>query len=187
MSMLWYPDGFEIAVDNPGHGQVWISADRDHGDWDVHLAGAHLGTLLDAVTYLALAQGPEGGRSEWSLVPVAGLPGPISRSTALRLLRPIQSAILLAIGGTDRFERTYPDVEDSPPVPLCVRCDEGSFYSDAVSISAWCAQYGHSPYGEADRTTWEAAGRLHAQRKEWHDRRKKWAREDAELGARLKG
>lgn len=170
--MLWYPDGFEIAVENPGHGQVWIRADRDHGDWTVDLAGAQIGALLDAVTDLALDEFP--GRPSWRPVPVAGLPGPLSKETAQRLLRPLQHAALLAIGGTDRYERTYPDPEDAPAVPLCVRCAEGTFYTPGATVSAWCEQYGHSPYGEADRTTWEAAGRLHAQRKEWSDGRAEW-------------
>lgn len=54
MGMLWYPEGFEIIVDNPGYGQVFIRG--DHGEWERDLAGGDVGAFLTQLTFVLPAR-----------------------------------------------------------------------------------------------------------------------------------
>lgn len=82
-----------------------------------------------------------------------------------RLLLPVLTrATLAAAAGTDRYERLYPDPEDAPAAPLCLRCGLGSIFTGEVSLNMWCEEHGHRPFGEPSGTTWEAATKRYAER-----------------------
>jgi hypothetical protein len=83
---------------------------------------------------------------------------------ARRLLPVLTRATLLAAAATDRYDRLYPDPDDAPAAPLCVRCGLGSPYTGEVSLNMWCEEHGHRPFGEPSGTTWEAATARYAQR-----------------------
>lgn len=158
MSMMFYPDGWELAVDNPGHGELFVRALTNPYDaeplvdeeWRREFHGRRVGQFLAAVTAKALGGAP-------GKVGYEELPHFLTAQVARSMLPALQSAVLLALAGTDRYERTFPDDgEHYPPAPLCVRCNLGSDYASAPTTSSWCEQYGHSPFGTAlDR--WESA------------------------------
>lgn len=162
MSCYWYPGAFEIAVDNPGHGELELRRLDDASDW-VTLTGAELGEVLAAVTARAF-----GG--DWTLRKV----GRVDVDEARELLPGLQRAVVLATAGTDRFERTFPDPDESPAEPLCVNCNLGSPYHREVTISERCNEDGHQPFGHRASATWEQAGRRHARDLDWwqHTRRR---------------
>ena len=161
MGMLWYPEGFEIIVDNPGYGQVFIRG--DHGEWERDLAGGDVGAFLTQLTARALGTAPRDQAS--SLVPAF-----ITAAAARELLPAVQHAVILAGSGTDKYERLFPEDDAGPTEPLCERCLEGSVFSGNPLDSAWCQKYGHTPFGEREGTTWQAAQESY----NWH--RERWER-----------
>lgn len=164
MSMLWYPEGFEIVVDNPGFGQVFIRG--DHGEWSHELAGGDVGTFLTQLTVRAL--GTESGGEGSSLLPAF-----ISAATARVLLPAVQQAVILAGSGTDKYERLFPDEDDGPANPLCATCWEGSYFSGYPLGSTSCREYGHHPFGVREGLSWQAAQESHDWwRARWERRRR---------------
>lgn len=161
MGMLWYPEGFEIAVDNPGYGQVSIRG--DHGEWSQDLAGGDVGAFLAQLTARALGTAP--GGEEASLLPAF-----ITTATARELLPAVQQAVILAGAGTDKYERLFPDPDEGPPAPLCAKCWEGSYFSGYPLGSTSCQEYGHHPFGVREGLSWEAARESY----NWH--RARWER-----------
>jgi hypothetical protein len=157
--MIFYPDGWELAVDNPGFGELIVIADQElsprliNGQWRQELYGAAIGAFLDQVTNRAL--GLDDG--EHSGTP---LPRFLSPELARAVLPALQKAVLLATAGTDRFEKTFPDPDEAPQKPICVRCNIGSPYTSEVATSEWCEQYGHRPFG-ASASRWEHAQEMY--------------------------
>jgi hypothetical protein len=162
MSMYFYPDGWELAVDNPGFGELHVRALTSPYDaeplvdeeWRREFHGPKLGQFLTAVTAKALGDTP-------GKVGYEELPRFLTAEVARRMLPDLQSAVLLALAGTDRFERTFPDNDEHRPAePLCVRCNLGSDYTSVPTSSDWCEQYGHRAFGIAsDR--WEFAQEMY--------------------------
>lgn len=157
MSMLFYPGGWELAVDNPGYGELHVRALTDPYDaeplvkeeWRRELRGPKVGEFLTAVTAQALGGTP-------GKVGYEDLPRFLTAAVARELLPALQSATLLALAGTDRYERTFPaDRDHYPAAPLCVRCNLGSDYAGVPATSDWCEQYGHTAFGTYPR--WETA------------------------------
>lgn len=141
MSSCFYPTPeFEIAVDDPGYGYVYVCG---YGwDWR-RLGGADLGRFLAAVTALALGAAPAG----------RGVPPEMTRDDAVEVLPSLQSSVLLAASGTDRFD-IITGVEDAPE-QLCVHCDEGTCYTKGRD-SGGCQ--GHAPFGARwDGQRWKSA------------------------------
>lgn len=170
MSMYFYPCvEFEIAVDNPGYGTLWIRAiGPDMPEWQHDLAGTDLGQLLTEVTGLATGLAPTGRRPETAaLVPVW-----LDERLARLLLPGLQKAVVLAGAGTDRYEQLLVDEDESPPEPLCVDCGEGSPFHQAVTVSERCTEHGHTPFGHREHTTWDAAQRLYASNRKWWETRR---------------
>jgi hypothetical protein len=159
VSMIFYPDGWELAVDNPGFGELIVIADEElsprliNGEWRAELYGAAIGTFLTQVTNRALGLDD----SEHSGTP---LPRFLSAEVARAVLPALQRAVLLATAGTDRFEKIFPDADEAPQKPICARCNIGSPYSSEVAVSEWCAQYGHRPFG-ASGSRWEHAQEMY--------------------------
>jgi hypothetical protein len=161
MSMIFCPAGWELAVDNPGYGALNIRALTDPYDakplvkeeWSRDFYGPKLGQFLNAVTAIALGGTP-------GKVGFEDLPAFITATVARDLLPALQHATLLALAGTDRFERTFPDTEERPAKPLCVRCNLGSDYTATPTTSEWCEQHGHRAFGTAGER-WEHAQELH--------------------------
>lgn len=148
MGMIFCPAGFELYVDNPGHGELFVVAatrpsigeSSVHEDWQLDLYGPQLGEFLARVTDRAFdADQPRPGRVR--------LPAFITSAVAATLLPALHRATMLAIGGTDRYERTFPESDEAPAGPLCVRCNLGSPYSPGALPSTWCDQHGHRAYG----------------------------------------
>ena len=145
--MMFYPDGWELAVDNPGYGELLVRALTDPYDceplvkqeWSRSFHGPKVGEFLAAVT--ARAIGGTAGK-----VGYEELPRFITAEVARTMLPALQSAVLLALAGTDRYERIFPD-DQRPSAPLCVRCNLGSDYASVPGVSQWCQQYGHRPFG----------------------------------------
>lgn len=160
MRMLWYPEGFEIMVDNPGFGQVFIRG--DHGEWSHELAGGDVGAFLSQLTARVLGTAPDKG--------VSLVPALISAATARVLLPAVQQAVILAGSGTDKYERLFPDEDESPANPLCGTCWEGSYFSGYPLGSTSCQEYGHHPFGVREGLSWQAAQESH----DWH--RARWER-----------
>jgi hypothetical protein len=162
MSMIFYPDGWEIAVDNPGHGELHVRALSNPYDceplvdqeWRRELHGPKVGQFLAAVTAKALGGTP-------GKVGYEELPRFLTAQVARDLLPALQSATLLALAGTDRYERTFPGERDHYPAePLCVRCNLGSDYSSVPTTSEWCEQYGHQAFGTS-APRWEHAQEMY--------------------------
>lgn len=161
MSAAWYPtvdrveSAFEIAVDDPGYGYLYIRAlgdDLGLGDWSTTLAGEQLGAWLTVLTARALCttgeydsrfrieeRGEARGRD--------GVPSWVTSAIARDLLPAFQSAVLLAAAGTEKHERILVDEDDRPPEVICARCDVASPYAEADATSAWCDEHGHRPFG----------------------------------------
>lgn len=170
MGLFWYPVTptgrmwAELSVDDPGYGRLVFSRldDRhDTGDrYDERgtYAGPRLAELLQATTDLALGL----DQRDWVRVrPSRGEPIVIERADAALLLPVLQRAVVLATAGEDRYMRTWVEDLGHREPPLCVYCQEGSEYPSNVTISAWCSEYGHTPYGETYATTWADAQRRH--------------------------
>lgn len=68
---------------------------------------------------------------------------------------------MLAMSGEDRYQRVWPDDPQAAQEPLCVHCNQGADYPDMVTISAWCNDYGHDPFGTSHATSWQAATEHH--------------------------
>ena len=155
MSMIFYPDGWELAVDNPGFGELSIRALTNPYDseplvakeWSQEYRGPKIGEFLAAVTTQALGGTP-------GKIGYEELPKFLTPAVARDLLPALQSATLLALAGTDRYERIFPD-DDRPSEPLCARCGVGSPYTSVPTTSAWCEQHGHRAFGSYSR--WETA------------------------------
>lgn len=171
MSMIFYPDGWELAVDNPGVGELIVIADEElnprliNREWRAELYGADIGAFLTQVTNRAL----ELDDSEHSGTP---LPRFLSAEVARAVLPALQRAVLLATAGTDRFEKVFPDADEAPQKPICVRCNIGSPYTSEVATSEWCEQYGHRAFG-ASASRWEHAQEM------YQLNRDRWEREQA--------
>ncbi len=154
MSMIFYPDGWELAVENPGYGELLVRALTNceplvKDEWSREFRGPKVGEFLAAVTAQALGGTP-------GKVGYEDLPRFLTAEVARNLLPALQSATLLALAGTDRYERIFPeDREHYPAAPLCVRCNLGSDYTSVPSTSEWCEQYGHTAFGSYPR--WETA------------------------------
>jgi hypothetical protein len=62
MGMIFYPAGFELYVDNSGHGELFVVAATEpwngdplvHQEWQLDLYGPQLGEFLARVTNLTL-------------------------------------------------------------------------------------------------------------------------------------
>ena len=157
MSMVFYPDGWELAVENPGYGELFVRALTKPYDceplvteeWSREFRGPKVGEFLAAVTALALGGTP-------GKVGYEELPRFVTAEVARKLLPALQSATLLALAGTDRYERIFPGERDHYPVaPLCVRCNLGSDYTSVPTTSQWCEQHGHRAFGSYPK--WESA------------------------------
>lgn len=128
--MIFYPAGFELYVDNPGHGELfvvaatapWSGEPLVHEDWQLDLYGPQLGEFLARVTNRALD-------TDQARTGRVRLPAFITSAVAATLLPALHRAIMLAIGGSDRYERTFPETDEAPAGPLCVRCNLGTPYS----------------------------------------------------------
>lgn len=176
MSMSWSPDGWAIDVDNPGYGEMIVAAPRHPfsgtpivvEDWEKELKGPEIGSFLCQITSRAF--------DDQAPAPAAGeaLPAFISPRAARTLLPALQQAVILATAGTDRYDRTFPDEDEAPAEPLCVRCQLGTFYTPGALPSEWCEQHGHTPFGMGSDTRWSTAQELYQIRRERWDRQREW-------------
>lgn len=66
-----------------------------------------------------------------------GEPLVIEQADAAGFLPVLQRATVLAAAGEERYERVWPDVPPSTQPPLCVFCNLGSDYADAVTGPPW--------------------------------------------------
>jgi hypothetical protein len=155
--MIFYPDGWELAVENPGYGELLVRALTNPYDceplvneeWSRELRGPKVGEFLASVTTQALGGTP-------GKVGYEELPRFLTADVARKMLPALQSATLLALAGTDRYERIFPaDRDHYPAAPLCVRCNLGSDYTSVPTTSQWCEQHGHRAFGSYPR--WETA------------------------------
>lgn len=161
MSMIFYPDGWELAVDNPGYGELLVRALTNPYDceplvteeWSRDFYGPKVGQFLAAVTAQALGGTP-------GKVGYEALPKFLTPAVARDLLPALQSATLLALAGSDRYERIFPEADESPAEPLCVRCNLGSPYSSVPIASEWCEQHGHRAFGTS-APRWEHAQEMY--------------------------
>jgi hypothetical protein len=207
MSASWYPHlvisadetapalrvehAFEIAVDDPGYGYLWMRLVElramqyfgleDEG-WVIDLAGAQLGDWLHELTARALCVTGEYD-SSWEIRDALGrrrsdqVPHWVTSHVARSILPAFQAAVLLAAAGTDRQERILVDHEDGEPpaAPICVRCDVDRIWAGAVATSTYCVEHGHAPFGMVATVwgsprplTWQAAlERNQARRDRW--------------------
>lgn len=163
MAMTFYHDEVHIHVDNPGYGEIVLQW-RDSDQHPVTVTGPRITMLLEQLTFLAL--GTAGA-------PRTLLPPELDRATAESLLPVFQRAVILAVAGTDRYESLYPEPEDGPRHPICVRCGvNGGSTPDDTRISGWCMEHGHAPFGAGTSTTWDqAVARYETQRTLWEARR----------------
>lgn len=170
MGVHWYPGAFdqhgqptdpwaEVSVPDPEHGRVELRRLSVHGDHaDDHVgvyAGEQIAALLDQVTHLALAAA---GSPPVTIRSTTGRSFTVTRAEAVELLPMLQRAAVLATAGTDRYERVWND-DDTLNPPLCVRCNQGSHFHHAVTISLACNEYGHTPFGTT--RTWDQAQQHH--------------------------
>src|SRR5438045_568686 len=110
MGMSWYPTNWEIDVENPGYGELFLrAAHEDQDAWEATFLGPQIGALLDAVTELALGLEPAPGR-----IDALALPPMLTAAAARTILPALQHAAVLAAAGGDVFERTFPDPEEPP-------------------------------------------------------------------------
>lgn len=165
MGMIWFRETFEIHVENPGYGELYLASNDQEGGGRT-LAGDQLGRLLTAFTHYALT----GARPETD---ANLIPANVTLDEARETLTVVQQAVILASAGTDRFERIYPDGEASPAPPLCESCSHGTDFSAVETHSEWCDEYGHTPFGFPAVTSWEQAQAWHKDRSdrwEWQQR-----------------
>lgn len=180
MGITWYPktpdtpagaEWAELDVPDPGYGRLLLRRvdgrhDDPRGFNDQHgeFAGVQLAALLEQVTALALSQG-----DPWDTVRVGASRGRavvIERAEAVALLPHLHAAVVLATAGSDRYERVWPWHSETNHEPLCVHCNQGSDYSSAVTISPWCSEHGHDPFGEPSSTSWAEADERHRRREQ---------------------
>jgi hypothetical protein len=159
----FYPAGWTLDVPKPGYGELFVFASRrpDVGpplvtdDWDTRLDGPEIGEFLTQVTARAAGQEPEPGQTYG-----ATLPPFVTQPVAQSLLPTLQRAVTLAVAGTDRYERIFPDPHSVPPVPYCISCNEGTSFDRRVLPSAWCDEFGHQAFGMGV-TNWSIAQTIH--------------------------
>lgn len=186
MSVIFYvlDERFEIHVENPGYGQILLYAPAYTRElpplvvdepWSRRLHGAEIGEFLTRLTARALGTEPGTppllSRRPVSAVPhwSVHLPPFMKPDIAKAVLPSFTQAVVLAASGTDRFERTFTDLDEPPREPFCVRCDLGTIFTPGAMTNGWCEQYGHTPYGHADGTSWEAATAHYNRRRAWWD------------------
>jgi hypothetical protein len=145
------PDGHgqvELAVDDPGHGYLHVRV-LYSGHEGATVAGARMAEMLSDITAAVLGN----ETSAW----VRGL-GLLSGAQCRALLPQAQKAVTLAAAGTDRYDRIFVDDDSSAPtLQLCVDCNEGSGFSDQVTISSRCIEFGHHPFGAGPSAQWTGA------------------------------
>lgn len=185
-------NAFEMWVDDPGYGYLWMRlvelralqyVGLDDEGWEIALAGAQLGEWLRELTTRALCVTGEYD-SSWGIRDRLGhrrrdqVPHWVTSHVARSLLPAFQKAVLLATAGTDRFEQTCVDEDDAPQPPICVRCDVDRIWASAVATSVYCDEHGHTPFGMVGRAggvvrpiSWETALECRA------DERARWDRE----------
>lgn len=180
MGMVFYPcrSGQDepwamVDVSDPGTGRLTLmrlddrfalleAPDPDPGVY----AGPALGALVDAVTLLAVGrEGPgqvTGPMGRYVTVQASqGQSASVARDEAGSLLPVLGRAVVFAAAGQDRGDRLWPDPDSEPPGPLCVSCNLGSHDAKAVTISEWCADGAHRPFGMGPDDSWDLAQRLH--------------------------
>ena len=170
MAITWYPETptgrtwAELSVDDPGHGAIRLHRLDDRYDTDHTYSehgtftGRRLVELVDTVTNLALGTDTR----PWARITASrGEPVTIEANDAPDLLPVLQRALVLATAGQDRYDHTFPEPAGSSLEPLCVYCNTGSDYSHNITISAWCSEYGHTPYASVPGTTWDTAHERH--------------------------
>jgi len=147
MASNWYPETptgrmwAEVTVEDSGFGSIAVRRldDRYADPCDPYdrpglFAGPRMAALLDVVTGLAT------GADERPAVRVPatyGEPLVIEQADAAGFLPVLQRATVLAAAGEERYERVWPDVPPSTQPPLCVFCNLGSDYADAVTGPPW--------------------------------------------------
>lgn len=169
MGAMWFPDGWELDVPNPGYGELMVYAPtRPYSgrplvdeDWSTTLNGEDMGKFLRLVTARALEIEP----------PMPDdLPAFITVAVARGLLPALQMAVALAMAGGERYDRTFRDSDEAPHEPYCALCGEGTYYTPGALPSTWCDQYGHTAYGMRVGVKWETAQDIQKSRREWWDR-----------------
>lgn len=172
MASTYFPAGWELDVPNPGYGELFVRAPRHpfrgeplvaDEDWEAELYGPKVGEFLTQVTTHAL--------TVESVAAPAGamLPGFMSVQVARGLLPSLQEAVLLAVAGTDRHERTFRDADEGPARPLCVHCNEGTHFSPGALPCPWCEQHGHRAFGMNMRR-WENAQEVYRLARWWAEK-----------------
>lgn len=178
--MTFYPGAdrdnptFEVDVSDPGYGRLHIRrlddrypVDAGREPWGT-FTGAGMWSLLQAVTALAAGRS---GQSALRISGASGAPLIVTRDEAQHLLGALTEAVVLAIAGSERYERVVQAADEqdlSPAEPLCVKCNEGSPYSHAVTISSWCSEYGHSPFGVQEGVSWSRAAADYERQRRLH-------------------
>lgn len=140
----------EIHVDDPGAGYVYLVVwDTTGGRKDRQVGGHALWRLLTQVTTAAASED-----HGWHDLLILGRTG---RSTARAILPVLQAAVVYAVAGTDRAERTVDEPDPADPLePMCIRCDVGRVWADANPAEhPWCKEHGHTPYGVGRGVSWE--------------------------------
>lgn len=156
---------FEIDVPDPGHGRVAVR--RLNHRFDRTAAGAHeageyagaaMADLLDVVA--GLATGTVNGDQAVARSSM-GRSLVVARDEAPALLRQLQKAVALAMGGEDRYERVWVDDHVGGLETLCVDCRGGALAVGSDAVSAFCDEYGHHPFGVVSDTSWQVARERH--------------------------
>ncbi len=200
MGTTWFPPGWTLDVPNPGYGELVVEAPRHPHtrpalvveDWLVQLDGPEIGVFLSQVTAVACDLGdpdPLGGRlgtPERGWRPGRPLPSFVTPHVARRLLPALQQAVVYAVAGGERFERTFADADEPPDKPYCVNCGEGSPYAPGASTSAWCEQHGHHAYGMGAKRRWDIAQQEYRWRREQWERDQDRRRADEEFSAAIR-
>lgn len=172
MAIYFYPQGFDdqvaIDVDNPGAGFfcVFKSDSASGAQREFTIAGYEIGRTLRDLTNRALCSDADLFGRE----PIIGL-WSMTVSEARQLLPAMQSAIIHAVSGTDRAERTIDEEPDEPDHPLCCNCETNVVWSSAnPSPNPWCEQHGHTLFGNPNayggRRVWDRATREYEQARE---------------------
>lgn len=186
MSASFFPPGWALDVPNPGYGEIFIAADRNPfqgeplvaEDWTDTLVGPEIGVFVAKITTRAFEPDTDDSATD--------LPSFVTPAAARQLLPALIRAVALAVGGTDRFERTFHDESEPPDNPLCERCGLGTYFTPGALPSKYCEEYGHQPYGYGGNVTWDRAQQSYQWAKERWDRRKQLERdlEDIRAGKR---
>ncbi len=165
MSVQWLPtEDVLIDVDDPGHGYLTAEL-ADSGDGPGSglrvVEGRELGEMLRSLTELALSCDVD------AVAQVAGL-WVMTAVQARSVLPAMQSAVVLAAAGTERYERLLERLDPVQALaPICAHCEEFHSFADRnPSPSPWCAEHGHDPFGEQPPRSgngWVAAQQRHAE------------------------